>query len=175
MNASESSEDRAYLKGWMARVTERSTMEVGGCWIWEGHTNHKGYGYTSWQGQNVAIHRKIYEAMHGVLLIEEQFVCHTCDERRCWNPAHLFLGDAKANNNDCARKARHHNTVKTHCKFGHPYDEKNTERRMLPTGSIARTCLTCEALRLKTERYKAWRRQYQRQRREKQKLARSTA
>lgn len=153
------------LTAWFARVMARSTLTPYGCWVWNGSTNEKGYGCTSFDGMNVAIHRKVFELTRGVLLTPDQFACHSCDERRCWNPGHLFQGDAEANNNDCADKGRHHNTVKTHCKFGHPYDEANTSRRVLPTGSIARTCLTCEDIRMRSERYKNWRREYQRRRR----------
>lgn len=156
---------------WLVRVMARSIMNPFGCWIWTGHVSHKGYGQTSWDGTNVFIHRKMYEFTHGVLLVTEQFVCHSCDERRCWNPGHLFLGDAGANNNDCAEKGRHHNSVKTHCKFGHEYTPDNTSLRTLPTGSIARTCLTCEALRLRSDKYKNWRREYQRRRRAEKRAA----
>jgi hypothetical protein len=33
-------------------------------------------------------------------------VCHTCDTPPCVNPAHLFVGTAKDNAQDCSRKNR---------------------------------------------------------------------
>jgi hypothetical protein len=149
----------------ISRLVSRSTLTPGECWIWHGWTNHKGYGQTSYHGQNVFIHRKIYELMHGVLLTTEQFVCHTCDQRSCWNPAHLFLGDAKVNNNDCAAKGRHHNATKVRCKYGHDYTEENTVWKTGKAGNRMRGCKTCIDIGHRKESYIQWRREYQRRRR----------
>lgn len=159
-------DDSAFFQQWLVRLLSKSTLQEGGCWLWNGWVTHKGYGTTTWHSKRVFIHRKVFEMTHGRLLLTEEFACHTCDNRNCWNPAHLFLGDAEANNNDCAQKGRHHNTVKTHCKWGHLFDEANTSYKTLESGSIARVCKTCQRLKAKTDTYVAWRRNYQRQRRE---------
>lgn len=57
---------------------------------------------------------------------DEMFVCHTCDNGRCVNPAHMFLGSNADNMRDMARKNRHHNQKKTHCVNGHEFTKENT-------------------------------------------------
>ena len=78
-----------------------------GCWPWLGNLTPKGYGYFRWFGRQVYAHRFSYEAHIGPLPADPQiFVCHQCDNPRCVNPAHLFLGDHLANMQDKARKDR---------------------------------------------------------------------
>jgi hypothetical protein len=163
--------DKAYFAEWLTRVISQSVLTPGGCWVWQGPVNTKGYGTNSWRSKSQTIHRRVFELTRGVRLTTEQFACHTCDERRCWNPAHLFQGDAKANNNDCAGKGRHHNAVKTHCKYGHEFTPENTTYSDTGTGSIARGCKTCDRIRSKSESYVKWRRAYQKRKRHEKKAA----
>lgn len=158
-----------YRASWLARVTAKSVVNENGCRLWQGHVNSKGYGMTTYRSKTVAIHRKVLGWKLGLDLSTIQFSCHTCDERRCWNEDHLFLGDAKANNNDCAAKGRHHNAVKTHCKYGHEFTPENTAYHDSGTGSIARTCLSCAAIRGRSEESLRRAREYQKRLREQRK------
>jgi hypothetical protein len=157
--------DDDYRTHWIARIRAKCTANERGCWVWPGHVTHKGYGQTTYRGMgNVMIHRQMYKLVKNAALVTEQFVCHSCDVRRCCNPDHLFLGTAKANNRDCGNKGRHHNGVKTHCKFGHAFTPENTYLKVTAT-TVMRQCLTCLREWHKKPSYIAWRREYQRQRR----------
>lgn len=90
------------------RFLARVAATACGCWEWQGWTAH-GYGYfrhddgTDWRA-----HRASYSLLVGP--IPEGFcVLHSCDNRRCVNPEHLWVGTASDNMRDCVQKGRHGN------------------------------------------------------------------
>ena len=88
------------------------------CWEWQGAITSSGYGNLTWHGRHVQAHRVAYFLYNGGIALTtnfrqdgvakryRRFVLHKCDNRRCCNPAHLFLGSMRANQLDAYRKGR---------------------------------------------------------------------
>jgi hypothetical protein len=76
-----------------------------GCWEWTaGSYNNKGYGSFWLNGSCKLAHRVSYELFKGS--IGELSVCHLCDNPKCVNPDHLFLGSQDDNVKDMVMKGR---------------------------------------------------------------------
>jgi hypothetical protein len=77
-----------------------------GCWLWEGGIGSSGYAQFWFNGKTVQSSRMAYELYKG-RLSPKDYVCHTCDNKSCVNPDHLFIGTAQDNMTDKVRKGRH--------------------------------------------------------------------
>lgn len=85
------------------------TTTPSGCWEWTAYRNPKGYGRFQTgtaEGPRFA-HRLSFEAAKG-RIPAGKMVLHKCDNPRCVNPDHLWLGDNKANMADCKKKGRYY-------------------------------------------------------------------
>lgn len=78
------------------------------CWNWTGALRN-GYGAIGLGGRYDGIeyaHRwSFFE--HSGFLADGEEVCHSCDNRRCVNPYHLYAGTRKDNMEHCSRVRRH--------------------------------------------------------------------
>lgn len=92
-------------------ITKRINIDPNtGCW---NHTvkscvstkPSRNYGRYQSGGKSFLIHRKSFELFKGVIP-KGMMVCHKCDNPRCCNPEHLFLGNHKINADDAMSKGR---------------------------------------------------------------------
>lgn len=81
----------------------------GECWMWlGGWYKSKGkntYGRFTIKSIGIGAHVASYLMFNGEIK-NNLWVLHTCDNTKCVNPKHLFLGTPKDNMQDCVKKGR---------------------------------------------------------------------
>ena len=75
------------------------------CWIWKGPKMARdGYGIF-FADKMIRAHRFSYILLKGNIQ-KNKMICHTCDNRLCVNPNHLYAGTAKDNTRDMVERGR---------------------------------------------------------------------
>lgn len=105
------------------------------CWIWLASFNRNGYGQFGMNGTMRSTHRVSYELFNGIIP-PSLCVLHTCDNRKCVNPSHLFLGTKKDNTQDMVKKNRRFSPNSVGSSNGH---SKLTEQEVLQIRSLSNT------------------------------------
>lgn len=75
------------------------------CWEWQKAKAGNGYGVISFFKRMQYVHRTAYRIFKGEIP-NGMMVCHKCDNPKCFNPDHLFLGTARENVRDMINKNR---------------------------------------------------------------------
>jgi hypothetical protein len=112
------------------------------CWEWTARLSPKGYGVIPFNRRNLRAHRLSF-AIHKGPIVPGALICHTCDNRACCNPGHLYLGTSLSNTDDRRNRGRTSNLSKTHCKNGHEFTEENTYHTTKGEGFPERRCRIC--------------------------------
>lgn len=83
----------------------KKVIKTNKCWNWQGAKNNYGYGIFGVFGKLKLSHRFSYEINKGKIP-KGLLVCHSCDNPKCVNPEHLWLGTNNDNSIDKVRKGR---------------------------------------------------------------------
>ena len=89
---------------------ERRRIVVGECWE-VGLSPNKPYPQIKIGGRNEAVHRVVFQHVKGEVP-DGQYILHHCDNPRCHNPKHLYLGTLSQNMEDMWRRGRHRKPVR---------------------------------------------------------------
>ena len=87
------------------RFSEKVMPIESGCHEWQGCIMPNGYGQVRHNGKTAYAHRVAWELANGSTC--GLYVLHRCDNRRCVNADHLFLGTFNDNMRDMVNKSRH--------------------------------------------------------------------
>ena len=96
-----------------SKVNIKSNNE---CWNWIAGIGTHGYGSFKYNGKNTGSNVMAWILTNGEIK-NNLWVLHSCDNKLCCNPNHLFLGTALNNNRDMFSKGRNVVALKTNPKL----------------------------------------------------------
>lgn len=91
--------DRA-KKRFFSKIKESSKE----CWEWQWNLTGDGYGSMSLPGLKIQRAHRASWLFHYGNLPSDKLVLHTCDNKICVNPAHLYLGTTQDNTRDAIER-----------------------------------------------------------------------
>ena len=117
----------------------KSVEKTDTCWIWTAGSRGYGYGAFKFGNKTVDSHRVSYILFKGEIP-SGIFVCHTCDNPKCVNPDHLWLGTHSDNMKDAYNKGRLNIPTTSRFKKGHKaVNRKLTDEQVKEIKHILKT------------------------------------
>ena len=131
------------------KIKNRKIIDpVTGCWLYTiSICPSTGYGRIMVDGKRTHVHRISAAYHHGLDMSDyKQEACHKpiCNNRHCFNPDHLYVGDAKSNQRD---------VLDGYCSEGH--NLKYFSRRANKNVNSKRYCTICRNNRVRANKRKA--------------------
>lgn len=91
----------------LSKFLARIEAADNGCWLWMGRLAPNGYGRISTSKTKREAAHRVSWRLHSIPTPPPGYdLCHTCDNRRCVNPEHLFMGSRLDNMRDASAKGR---------------------------------------------------------------------
>lgn len=130
------------------RLLRDRKLAPDGHWLWAGQILPNGYGVFQIGRRTFYAHRTSAHIYLGLDLNNRlQQACHKreCLRRDCFNPDHLYVGNAKSNMQDKVAMGRCVNPRSrwTHCQKGHEFTAANTYTWTAKDGQTRRDCREC--------------------------------
>ncbi len=92
------------------RLKKNTNRDTSGCWNWHGSLTEIGYGrlFSQINGKctQITAHRLAWVVHYNTPIPKDLHCCHSCDNRKCVRPEHIFIGTPQHNKNDSVLKGR---------------------------------------------------------------------
>ena len=121
------------------RFLDKINKVQSGCWEWGAGVYVTGYGMFCMRRGNrktFSAHRISWMLHNNASILNGVMVCHTCDNRLCVNPDHLYLGTGYDNNNDTIIRNRGNRTLGSKCSWAKLDEDKVREIRRLKSQGL---------------------------------------
>lgn len=132
-----------YRENFIERLLSKRIITVNGCWEYTGHCGIDGYGTIYYINKTVHVHRISQELFKPKEFNKGLKTLHKCNNKKCFNPEHLYTGDGFDNMKDLKESGNNFELNKTHCPKGHEYTEENTYVRKGTNRKGHRECRIC--------------------------------
>jgi len=91
---------------YLLEALKHPPTDISACMEWPFPLTACGYGRLKHQGHRTLAHRLAYILHYGPIPPGNWFICHKCDNPKCFRPPHLFPGTPADNTHDAIGKGR---------------------------------------------------------------------